>query len=168
MTQVDEKKTSKMATTRYKRRYTPYTRKKKTYTSAAGKRGRIYPSQRGYVQTAGTYGRFNSTLLRRGLVPELKRFDVNHGPNALQTTGTVFTSLNQVSQGSADYQRVGSKILIKKIQVRGIIYQSEYVGGSNAEQYIRMMIVLDRQTNGVGVTDATVAGALLDAPGGLS
>lgn len=144
------------------RRRTPYKRtsyrtfKRRTYAGSSGRKGRIYPAQRGYVRRTGLYGRFTKPN-----TPELKFIDFGHGPNVLTAAGIFFTSLNQVPQGAGAYNRVGSKIHITKIHVHGRLYQSEYTGGSNASQRVRLIMFQDTQVNG---NPPTTSNAVLATP----
>ncbi len=64
--------------------------------------------------------------------------------------------LNVPISGAAFYQRVGNKIAMKSLQIRGFIYP----GGANAaavnEQIARIIIFYDRQTNGAAPAVADV------------
>lgn len=105
-------------------------------------------------RTGTTYGR---TSIR-----EVKSYDqplVNgnlpayNSPPVYGTVGAAFagfTCLNAIGQGSAFYERVGSKIVIKTIQLNANVYCPATYSG-----VVRVALVYDRQSNGAApaITD---------------
>lgn len=103
---------------------------------------------------------------------EIKCFDqavapaVNTSPYGLQgptdatsaEPGTAFvgiTCLNEIQQGATSYNRIGTKILMKSIQLRCVLS----VAGSNttsAQGTARVCLVYDRQPNGAYPTLSTI------------
>lgn len=121
------------------------------YMSSVGKRSRILAPQKGFVQVSGYYGRFRSRG-RRATDVEMKYRDNTFGPTTILTTGTVaMATICNVAQGDAENQRIGRKITIKKINIRGTL---PYVEGATntASEWTRIMVVLDKQCNGTTVT----------------
>lgn len=58
---------------------------------------------------------------------------------------TGMSAINLVSAGSAFYQRIGSKIFVKSIEIEGCVEQGASAG---YKAYGRYLIVYDRQANG--------------------
>lgn len=72
--------------------------------------------------------------------------------NALCSTTAVFTAVNIPVQGAAVYNRVGNEIEMKSLHLIG---QFDPTANSNASsEYLRIMVVYDRQTNGAFPTIA--------------
>jgi len=84
---------------------------------------------------------------------------VGHDP---ATAFTGLAELNAVSQGATSYNRIGSKILIKSIDVR---FQLYLAGSAPANVACRYMIVYDHQPNGAF---PTIANILSDNIGGAT
>lgn len=86
---------------------------------------------------------------------ELKIFDVSN-IFSIDTTGEVPTTgqLNLVPQGTDEDERIGNKLVIKSIQMRGTLVYSPGAS-ANATDVSHMYLVLDTQANGAaaGVTD---------------
>lgn len=148
-----------------KRKYTTMTGKK-TYSKSKKRKGSAKPAPKrsyGYTQTYGG-----------GFVNELKTIDIN--PTAQTIAGTDFDTtgtrylLNGTSIGSAINQRIGRKIVGKKLLLR-IQFYTNYLDtnlgalSKGAGVTWRMMVVYDKQANG-GSLDATdLIGPTV--PGGL-
>lgn len=110
-----------------------------------------------------------SRLRRRGYrKPELKSIDgiISAAPSVMFENGftQAFPSvsngnavlLNRCSQGTAYNQRIGNSILIKSLLVRACIQVPDAdVGSASFSQCVRMMIIKDRQANGLvpAITD---------------
>jgi len=73
---------------------------------------------------------------------ELKAFDITGTSSAFTNTGT-FTAFNTPVVGSELYQRIGRKIYMKSLVVRGNIDGT----AANVNDQIRIMIIYDRQSN---------------------
>lgn len=63
----------------------------------------------------------------------------------ISTTGTV-TTLNGTEEGAGMWNRVGRKIMLKNLRIRGLLTQSGTVTGVG--EYLRAMVIYDRQPNG--------------------
>lgn len=88
---------------------------------------------------------------------ETKGVDTPLTVNAISTTA-IFTLLNPTLQGTALQNRIGRKISLKSVGIRGFIRQ--YQGGAAASfDYLRCMLVYDRQPNGAA---PVIADLLLD------
>jgi len=101
---------------------------------------------RGYLRTAGFYGRFAGGR-RKGksaLNAELKYKDTSRNA-AVPSTGVVDPNLNIIAQGAAETERIGRKIVIKSISAKGWI---SLAGGTAEGNTIRGILVQDHQCNG--------------------
>jgi len=94
----------------------------------------------GYTRTSGYYGRYN----RPGSSSELKFFDTSIN-FSIDTTGAIEAQLNLVPQGTTESQRIGRKITIKSIAIKGYI---EGNGVASTAQLVQMNLILDKQCNG--------------------
>lgn len=98
------------------------------------------------ARTGGFFG-----VRRRQLMGERKVIDVDPGNLNVTSTGTV-TLINGVATGTDFTDRVGRKIVMKSVYVRGIIFPDDF---STLNSLARIMIVYDMQANGVApaITD---------------
>lgn len=90
---------------------------------------------------------------------ELKFFDTSQVDTVVPTTGQILTSINLVSQGIAENQRIGRKIVIRSIAMRwfyNLQFQQDQpdIGGGDT---LRIIVFLDKQANGAA---ASVSGIL--------
>ena len=93
---------------------------------------------------------------------EIKSFDCTvtnpytGGPNGLHTIGSItplepsvafagLTEINCIPQGTANWERVGSKIVVRSIRVR---FVSLLMGTNPVSSTFRWMLVYDRQPGG--------------------
>lgn len=104
-------------------------------------RGRILPMLTpGVERIGGYYGRYT------GPNAELKFLDTNLTAT-LDATGELLgapTGINLVPQGDTESERIGRKIVIKKINMRGWL-RSVATGNSNV---VRLALIQDKQANG--------------------
>lgn len=82
---------------------------------------------------------------------EKKVIDTANANYACDTTGTV-TCLNPCSQGTSSITRIGDKIVVKQVQVRGEVHP---VDAATADSLCRVIVVQDMQPNGAGVAAIT-------------
>lgn len=91
---------------------------------------------------------FRKSLPKPMQVPkgEIKTVDINPTSNNFRLVATPPTGnlLNGLQTGAGYFNRIGSKIRMKSIQLRGVITQS----ATAVEGYLRMLIVYDKQSNG--------------------
>lgn len=107
----------------------------------------------GRVQTSGFYGRYNGPDSTR----ELKFFDTVEPASAVAIAGSIINaSLNIVPQDDTQSGRIGRKIVIKKIQMRGQLLLPATTVAADTSDKIRIVMVLDSQTNGAAVAVATI------------
>ncbi len=131
-------------------RYVGYGRKRKRgrYSAAYKRKRMMVPySKRGYLRTAGFYGRF------AGRGAELKFLDGQLTNQSITATGTfLFTTHNIVAQGNSQSERIGRKITIRSIRVKGTIkmFAQDQIG--DMEQRVRILFVVDSQANGAAPT----------------
>jgi len=86
---------------------------------------------------------------------EKKFVDIAAANYAADTTGAV-TPLNLANEGSGVSQRIGRKITIKSVQVRGYI---SHESTTNGVVLTRVMLVWDKQVNGVAATISEILSA---------
>lgn len=86
------------------------------------------------------------TTVPKAARKEVKCCDVNATQNLLSTTAVV-TLLNGIAEGSSFFNRIGRRITMKSICVEGHIVNSGVESG-DALDYIRILLVYDRQPNG--------------------
>lgn len=80
----------------------------------------------------------------RRLGKEKKSIDLPFNVYAIDTTG-VFTPINLIRTGSTFNNRIGRKIELKSVRVDGML---DVIRASTEKDYIRIMIVYDRQPTG--------------------
>jgi len=107
---------------------------------------RVVGKNRGYLRTGGYYGRFTGRRNRKG--NELKFFDTILGTTTVANTGNVATNLCVVPQDATESGRIGRKITIKSISIRGQFDLPSTGTVANTSDAARFMLVQDRQANG--------------------
>lgn len=88
--------------------------------------------------------------------PEKKSVDLEGPVNVISTTPT-FDLLNGIQEGSSFYNRIGRRINMVSLHLRGQIIVTGL--GAGASEYLRVMVVYDRQPNGAA---PAIADLLLD------
>lgn len=97
-------------------------------------------------------------LIKRALAGELKFVDTTVGLTASAVAGVVLSSsLNVIPEGNGESQRVGRKITIKRLGIRGSWENQLATTASNMDNRLRIVVYQDKQTNGAA---ATVTGIL--------
>lgn len=100
----------------------------------------------GYSRTSGYYGRFAQGR-------ELKFLDVTINDGIIASGGTIQNSgtVNVISQGAGENQRIGRKATIKSIHWKYRVILAALNGGAAPQKSdtIRMIFYLDKQCNGV-------------------
>lgn len=119
-------------------------------------------SKRPYKKPKTMPARWKQVGLFEPRKSELKRMDVGVSSFLITETATILP-LNIIRQGTADYQRIGNDITMKSLLFTGQVYES----GTrvNTFEYIRYLIVYDRQTNGILPSIQTIL-ELKDLAGG--
>lgn len=92
---------------------------------------------------------------------ELKFQDTPVANNVVAATGEIFDdSIVEIDQGTGESNRVGRKVIVRKISLRyNITLPTTTTAGSMADS-VRFMVIIDKQCNGA---TATVAGVLEDS-----
>lgn len=145
----------------YTRVFGPPSRKRKASGALAlARAGKVPRPLAGYGRTGGYY-RFGAGRASRANV-ELKFLDTSI-TNANIPTAMTATNLCVVPQGDGESERIGRKITIRALHIRGAIIMDNQTSGG-AGQYVIWRVVVDTQTNG-----AAFAGTdLLEADNGFS
>ncbi len=114
----------------------------------------------GFTRKEGFYGRYNYGAGST----ELKFFDVGQQDQNATNTGTIVESVNNISQGVNESQRVGRKATVKSIHMRFDcnLTSRNNIANPPPGDTIRIMVYWDKQTNGDA---ATVNNLLADDPG---
>jgi len=148
-----------------------FTKRKKTASRRAastrpGKKlmARGYASFQASRAAQGVIGRSPATRGSRVRGVEVKAVDmpaINAGGDSLfkliSTTAT-FDLLNGIQEGASFYNRIGRRTHMKSVHVTGQITVSSNAGAA-ANDYLRVMLIYDRQPNG---TFPAIADLLLD------
>lgn len=119
-------------------------RRKRTYANARTARMGTMPATRGAVPSYGS--------LRVGGLTEKKYNDVE-GNVGINVANGNFILLNGIEQGPSMSQRIGGKINMKSIYIRGLIAQELAIAGWGATSgssnacFVRMIIFYDSQPN---------------------
>ncbi len=112
-------------------------------------RGAIVP---GYTRTSGFYGRFSGG--RKGSTQELKFLDVDIDDASIASAGTIVKdTVNVIVQGNTESNRIGRKVVIKKIgwryNISGAVVSST---SASKSETVRLILYLDKQCNGAAAT----------------
>jgi len=113
----------------------------------------------GKKQSNGKYSK--APLATRGFygnvgvkTDELKTIDLNFGYNPQANSGTNINLINGVAQGTDYNARVGRKLVMKSLFIR---FQKEFSTTAPTKPVnIRVIVVLDKQTNGVLFSNANL------------
>lgn len=97
----------------------------------------------GRVATTGFFGRFQP----QG--PEMKFLDTTVAASSPATTGTIFSSsLNIIPQDDTQSGRIGRKVTVKRVQLRGQVLLPATTTAADTADRLRILVVLDMQANG--------------------
>lgn len=102
----------------------------------------------GISRTGGYYGRYS------GGAGEKKFFDTSVN-DAVVAANMTITNLTVIAEGNGESGRIGRKILLKNIHVKGSLKMAAATAGASTSDQVTCMLVQDTQTNGeqFGVTD---------------
>lgn len=106
------------------------------------------------AQVAFQPGGFNRNT-PRAMLTEKKVIDINEVNVNLDSTGTQLLLLNGCVPGSQNFNRIGRKICMKSLQLRGHIAKQNNAGAALPAKG-RLIIVYDKQPNGTAPTFANV------------
>ncbi len=121
--------------------------------------------QKGFVQTAGYFGRFRSTAnplaFQRNSSKELKFKDTTQDLTDIPNTAvtTLQDSINKILQNTSETGRIGRNIVIKKIMFKGELNlkkQSGATGIDTSHDNVRLIVYLDKQANGAIANTADI------------
>lgn len=106
-----------------------------------GQRGRSAKRARGRPRDVP------AVLRARGLRPEIKLVDSGTLTSTFDSSATRVTALNLTLQGAAETNRIGRKICLKSLMIRGqVLFRQQ--GAAPAPDFLRCLLVYDRQPNG--------------------
>lgn len=91
--------------------------------------------------------RVNIPAIIRARKAEIKTIDTLPLLKSISTTA-VFTLLNGVQEGAGFNNRVGRKIMMRSVRITGNVFFEGGGAGNSSNDYVRIMIVYDRQPNG--------------------
>lgn len=112
--------------------------------------------KRVYARKPRSYAaRYMPSSSTRYAVPEKKCVDVASATYLCDTTGSV-TALNLIDEGTTESSRIGRRVQIKSVQLRGMV---DPVDGSTSACFARVMLIWDKQVNGVIATIAQILSA---------
>lgn len=122
--------------------------------------------QNGYQRTGGNYGRYSGSGAATSRYHQEKKFlDVSITRNDI-SQGTWLScsdpsggndNLLQIAQGTTESQRIGRYAYIRGIQLRyTAAFQGSDIAHLGANNHIRIVVVLDKQTNGAAMTGLDV------------
>ncbi len=104
----------------------------------AFKRGRIAAQKKGRLAGPGQ---------------ELKLHDLDVDDAGIAANGTIVEdSVLTIAQGTTESQRVGRKVVVKAIGWRFAIIINEKTSGAATSDIVRVILYLDKQTNGAAAT----------------
>lgn len=99
-----------------------------------------------------------------GIAPEKKFFDGNNAVATVSNTGAIVSSsLNLITEGTGQSQRIGRKCKVTNIHVAGLLTKVTQDAGADTNNVVRIMLYLDTQCNGAtaSVTDILATANLL-------
>jgi len=144
----------------YARRYKPVVlkpiggaRRVAAAKRASTSRMAVVGAGRGFLRTGGYYGRFRGRRANAG--GELKFFDTVLAATNVPAVGVVNPNLNIVATGDGEQNRIGRKIQIKSVWLKGSATLLTSATAAAATDTVRMILVQDKQANGAAfaVTD---------------
>ncbi len=101
--------------------------------------------RKGYDRTGGYYGRFT------GMSGELKFLDTVVTDTPI-TAAMVIQNLTVIAEGNGESQRVGRKVTIKSVHIKGVMTLIPATDAANTSDKVFGMLVQDTQTNGAAFT----------------
>lgn len=91
---------------------------------------------------------------------ELKFKDTTKGATTLASAGAILNdTLIGLTEGNTDSTRIGNRITVKSVMVRGIAQLPAAVDVTLTSQVVRIIVYLDRQANGATATVADILAA---------
>lgn len=94
---------------------------------------------------------------RSGFGGELKFFDSFRVITATVAAGSVVdSSLNLIQQGAGESNRIGRKIVLRKIHIKGDVVLPATAVAADTSDAVRVIVFHDKQTNGATATPAQI------------
>lgn len=110
-----------------------------------------HPTRAGYrlgYRAVTPTRRFTLTRTIRDIPrPERKGIDGTFDVNPVPTAGSLSATFLNLSEGTLPTQRIGRKITLRVIQIRGFVTLNESVVALNATDVIRIMVIHDKCAN---------------------
>ncbi len=98
---------------------------------------------RGYLRTAGYYGRF------AGAGGEAKFLDTDLDAVFDIVTATMESAnLNIIPQGNTESERIGRKVVLTRVDIKGVLTLPTTATATKTSDIVRLLLVCDKQTNG--------------------
>lgn len=119
----------------------------------------LWPDQRGTMRTSGNYGKYNQSGWQ-----ELKFLDDVLNNTVVPESGLIVNTLLLISQGTGESERIGRKVMIKKLQISLEFLLLPSTDQDSMMDICRIIVYLDKQCNGTAAT----ASNILDTPDVLS
>lgn len=129
----------------YPSRYSAYARP--TQKASDARRSSYLSSKRPYVSRAARYsaGPTSDT--------EVKFFDTLLAAAAIDSTAENLSNIALVPQNATESGRIGRKIVVKGINIKGFLtWGVNQANSVFVEQYVRLVLVWDKQANGASAT----------------
>ncbi len=103
----------------------------------------------GVTRRTGYWGRYD------GSTKEYKFFDLSFSSTFAGVTGTIEDTLNNIDAGTGESQRVGRKIIIWGIGIKGRLQILTTIAGAlTGHDWVRFIVYIDKQTNGAAAAPA--------------
>lgn len=83
---------------------------------------------------------------------EIKFFDKTLAATVIDTAGVLESTMNDLEQGTLSFDRLGRKVTLRQIEVRGEVVIAATATRANTTNKIRLIWYIDTQTNGVVAT----------------
>ncbi len=122
----------------------------KLWRTSAPKRMRRKAVVPGITRRSGYYGRYRLPN------PEKKFFDTTLAATNFSTAGTIANnSLVVIPEGDGESARIGRKIVVTNLRMRGMVQLPSRTDSGSSTQY-RIIVYVDTQTNGAAATATNI------------
>lgn len=113
------------------------------------------------AKRAGKRRRKQTPVLRRTtLMQEDKFLDISIDDAVIAQTGSVQSNILLIPEGNGPSERIGRKLVVTRIQARWAITLPATTVAASTSDVVRLMLVLDKQTNGANPNPGGVTGIL--------
>lgn len=135
-------------------------KRQESYSSSYQTPTKVTVATKAQVPTLAQMQAYMSKVLRqRGLTPEVK-FRLAAQSGAAVTAGGSVDCLCVIDQGTDDFQRVGDRVGIKSLELRGYISS----GSTFTYEQVSLAVFIDKQINGAASPLAVNIGSTAAAP----